>query len=75
MIPHIGDQEEVGVVLLSNERQDFAPGGVFWQGLNKIQRGLGAPFFAEDFWKVSLRHGLSPHFAGDGWFQSSSLMR
>ena len=72
VVPYIGHEEEVSIVSLSNEGEDFRAGGVFGEGLDKFQRLVGSPIMAKDFRKVSLRHGLSPTLARDGWFQSSS---
>ena len=74
VVPNVCNEEQMCIVLLSEEGEDFRTGGIFWQRLEKFQRCIWAPVEAEDLRKVALCHGRSPGLPSDGWFQSSSWM-
>ena len=71
VVPYVGHKKQVCIMTLRNKART-SERGVFWQRLHEFERSLRPPFVAEDFWKVTLRHGLSPTLPRDGWFQCSS---
>ena len=54
VVPNVRNEEQMCIVLLSEEGEDFRTGGIFWQRLEKFQRSSRAPIEAEDFRKVAL---------------------
>ena len=58
VVPNVGDKEEMSVVLLGDEGQDFASRSGCGQRADEIEGMLRPPFLAKNFRKVTLCHGL-----------------